>query len=263
MYIKCLIHELRTPISNVTLGLNSMEIKIKKEQEEITDIDCNCIEFLSTISDLYKSLNYIDNTLTKFCVIQDGVMILNNFKPFSIRILLQNVQKILWYNIKEKNIQFEYNIDNDIHDLVYGDKINIKHCIINLIKNAIKYNNNQNNSKIIINISYYNNISIAESQNKNIIISIIDNNNYIPKNIKDKLFQPFNSTSGSGLGLYICKKILDLHNGSIEHEYVCNQDNPSNQGNKFNIIINLENCDNIPLFYEEKDDDYNYTIMSS
>ena len=254
MYIKCLIHELRTPISNVTLGLNSMEIRIKKLQEtqEKLDNDCNCDDFLSTISDLYNSLQYIETTFTKFCVIQNGVMKLNNFEPFSINLMIQNVEKLLRYNIKQKNIQFEYNIDKDIHDWVYGDRINIKHCIINLVKNAIKYNNDNNktNNKIIININNYNNISVEESKKKNIIISVIDNNNYIPKNIKDKLFQPFNSSSGSGLGLYICKKILDLHSGIIEHEYVNNQGDICNQGNKFNIIINLEKFDNTPIIYE-------------
>ena len=116
--------------------------------------------------------------------------------------------------------------------MVYGDEVNIKHCIVNLIKNAIKYsNNNQNNNIIYINI---NNFS-EDNQYQSIIISVLDNNYCIPKHIKDKLFQPFNSTSGSGLGLYICKKILELHNGSIEHEYI---NNP--EGNQFNIFIDLK-----------------------
>ena len=62
----------------------------------------------------------------------------------------------------------------------------------------------------------------------------MDNNCFISNYIKQNLFKPFNSTSGSGLGLYICKKILELHNGSIEHEYI----NP--EGNQFNIFIDLK-----------------------
>ena len=43
--------------------------------------------------------------------------------------------------------------------------------------------------------------------------------------MKEKMFTPFNSTNESGLGLYICKKIMDLHNGTIYYERVKNTNN--------------------------------------
>ena len=224
MYIKCLIHEIRTPINNIILGINSIENNIKeyeKNNKIINTIDC-----------LYKSLNFIEDILTKFCVIKNGIMVLNIYEPFSINKLMNDIENLLQYNINEKNIQLKCNINENVRDMVYGDVVNIKHCIVNLIKNAIKYsNNNQNNDIIIINITNLN----EDKKFQSIIISVLDNNNHIPKDIKDKLFQPFNSTSGSGLGLYICKKILKLHNGSIEHEYINNND-----GNQFNIFIDFE-----------------------
>ena len=224
MYIKCLIHEIRTPINNIILGINSIENNIKeyeKNNKIINTIDC-----------LYKSLNFIEDILTKFCVIKNGIMVLNIYEPFSINKLMNDIENLLQYNINEKNIQFKCNINENVRDMVYGDVVNIKHCIVNLIKNAIKYsNNNQNNDIIIINITNLN----EEKKYQSIVISVLDNNNHIPKDIKDKLFQPFNSTSGSGLGLYICKQILKLHNGSIEHEYINNND-----GNQFNIFIDFE-----------------------
>jgi CheY-like chemotaxis protein len=224
MYIKCLIHEIRTPITNIILGINSIENNIKeyeKNNKIINTIDC-----------LYKSLNFIEDILTKFCVIKNGSMVLNIYEPFSIKKLMNDIENLLQYNINEKNIQFKCNINENVRDMVYGDVVNIKQCIVNLIKNAIKYsNNNQNNDIIIINITNLN----EDKKYQSIIISVLDNNNHIPKHIKDKLFQPFNSTSGSGLGLYICKKILKLHNGSIDHEYINNND-----GNQFNIFIDFE-----------------------
>lgn len=237
MYIKCLIHELRTPITTVSLGLNVIEKKILSYESELKRFtsDSNS-EALMIIKDLYNTIQYIENTLTKFCVIQDGNMVLNEFIPFNIQYLIQDVEKILQYNIKEKNIMFECYIDENIFDWVYGDKYNIKHCIMNLIKNSIKYSNQTNmHNKITINVKIHDHCLLDEEQD--IIISITDNNHPIPKHIKDKLFQPFNSTSGSGLGLYICKKILELHNGVIYHEYIEN-----NNGNQFNIILKLKKC---------------------
>jgi CheY-like chemotaxis protein len=232
MYIRCLIHELRTPITTVSLGLNLIE-------QQILAVDCKsecgCAEQLNIVRDLYKTVQYIDNTLTKFCVVQDGNLVLNAFEPFSLRVLMQGVEKILQYNIKEKNIVFECNIDDSIHDYVYGDGFNIKHCIINLIKNAIKYSNPTRSNKIVVNVS--SNVDSYETQEQTVVISIMDNNDHIPKHIKDKLFEPFNSSSGSGLGLYICKKILELHSGLINHGYL------DNTGNQFSIVIKLTKCD--------------------
>jgi len=222
MYLKCLIHEIRTPITNISLGINSIENNIIENK--------NNNEILIIINGLNKSLEYLDDVITKFCVIKNGMMVLNNFEPFSINMLITDIKIILQYIIEEKNIQLKWNINTNVNDNVYGDKINIKHCIVNLIKNAIKYSNKYQDTNIIVNISNFN----EENQYQSILISVLDNNNYIPKNIKDKLFQPFNSTSCSGLGLYICKKILELHNGSIEHEYI----NP--KGNQFNIFIDLK-----------------------
>lgn len=76
MYIKCLIHELRTPITSVSLGLNLIENAIVTEIEKETknehhDTDnddihnkCQCFHILPTIKDLYKTIQHIENTLT-------------------------------------------------------------------------------------------------------------------------------------------------------------------------------------------------------
>ena len=156
------------------------------------------------------------------------ILVLNNFQLFSIKMLMNDIEIILQYSMTEQNIQIKCNINDNICDMVYGDVVNIKHCIVNLIKNAIKYSNHSiNQNIIIININ-----NLIEDKNyHSIIISVLDTNNHIPRHIKDKLFQPFNSTSGSGLGLYMCNQILKLHNGSIEHEYI------NTNGNQFNIFI--------------------------
>ena len=231
MYIKCLTHELLTPISNINFAINYIETIIQGETEIKNKTELN-----TTIDSLYKLLQYTDNILSKFCVIKNNTLVLNTFIHFSIKLLINDVVILLQYNIKQQNIQLECNIDANIIDCVYGDKVNIQHCIINLVKNAIKYGN-KNNTKIIINISKI----IIQNNFQSIIISVIDNNNSIPKHIKDNFYSPFNSTSGSGLGLYICKKILDLHDGSIEHEYI------GNQGNQFNIYIYFKVDNNVLL----------------
>lgn len=239
MYIKCLIHELRTPISNISLGLNILAKKIMEEQKQKMELNNNTIENIQTLNDLNKSIEYIEHTFTKFCVLQNGLITLNKFEPFSLKELLSRVEILLHYNINERNILFNYSIDNNVYDWVYGDSYNIKHTLVNLLKNAIKYSDSNINKKVTINVSCTEN---NENDNKQyLIFYITDYNIPIPSHIKKNLFQAFNSTSGSGLGLYICRQIIELHKGIVYHEYLNNNEG-NNEGNNFIIKLELEKC---------------------
>ena len=246
MYIKCLIHELRTPISSISIGLNNIENKIIED-------NINVPYYMDIINDLYKTTQHLENTLTKFCIIQDGKMTLNEFELFNICTVFTDIIKMLQPDIIKKDITIKYNMNTNIYEWVYGDKVNITHCIFNLINNAIKYSNASiKNKKITITVLQH---------DESLIINIADMNSSIPKNIKENLFQPFNSTSGSGLGLYICNQILELHNGTITHEYIEN-------GNQFNVFIALTidktNTNKVNLekyILEDNLDKYNIIII--
>lgn len=251
VYMKCFVHELRTPLSTISLGLSLLEKKIK--DEENTNI----------INDLIKSVSFIEETCSNFVVIQDGNIKLNPFEKLSIEKIIKKVKTLLIYYFEESNTEFEYNIDEKINNLYYGDLHNILHVIINLLKNAIKYQVKDRKNKIIVNVSrleekltprppdsprtsntHYLLHKISREKHT-ILFSIIDTNNHLPKHIKEHLFETFNSTSGSGLGLYICKNIIELHGGSITHESI------EPEGNVFNIIIPLEPCNNEVVDIEE------------
>jgi CheY-like chemotaxis protein len=147
---------------------------------------------------------------------------------FNIEELIINIKSILRYDIIKTNIQFNYYIDSDVSNYLYGDSHNITHVLINIIKNAIKYSEENRKNIISLNIKTNKNTIVTQE----IIISVSDTNSHILPNIKDKLFESFNSTSGSGLGLYICKTIIELHGGKILHEFL------NTIGNKF--IVHLE-----------------------
>lgn len=226
VYMKCFIHELRTPISTISLGLNVLK-----------DGETNK-EKLQTIRDISKSIVFIEQIFTKFAIIQDGNIVLNSYEPFSINKLIASVEVLILYNFKESNVKFEYMIEPNVADWNYGDSHNIKHVIINLLKNAIKYREISRENTINIYIK-----QIQNHLNQQLIsIHICDTNNHLLPHIKEHLFESFNSTSGSGMGLFICKKIIELHGGTIHHEFI------EPIGNEFIVEIPLSVCRDTSLY---------------
>jgi signal transduction histidine kinase len=104
-------------------------------------------------------------------------------------------------------------------------KLRLNQVFLNIINNAI--NNIVQEGEIIV---------FLEKQDHNdntVFVRIIDNGPGIPSNIKDKLFTKFvtGSKSGTGLGLYICKNIIEKHGGNIWTE------NNKNKGANFNFTV--------------------------
>ena len=107
----------------------------------------------------------------------------------------------------------------------------IVQVIINIIKNACDALNEKNNEDKIINIS-------TVKDDDYIYIMIEDNAGGIPDNVIGKIFEPYFSTktnkNGTGLGLYMCKTIIEQHShGIISVEN-------TNIGAKFTIKLPLE-----------------------
>jgi two-component system, autoinducer 2 sensor kinase/phosphatase LuxQ len=259
VYLKCFVHELRTPLNTINMGLNILKDK------------CPHVECKEMFNELLQSVAFMNNTFSKFAVVQDGNIKLNTFKPFSIEHLIKKVESLIIYNFLEGHVTFECHIDDDVNKCYYGDAFNLKHVLINLLKNSIKYRNEsrQNKIKIHVNCSKpattalpslptptppsnsprsmkassvrINNISkkIASliPEHSMIEISVCDSNDHLLPEIKKHLFETFNSTSGSGLGLYICKQIVELHGGKIKHDFI------EPVGNKFTITLPLKVSD--------------------
>ena len=98
---------------------------------------------------------------------------------------------------------------------IRGDQIQIEQVICNLISNAIEALEDVEQREITVR-------SYKSDQNDQAIIEVSDTGSGLDEGVSEKVFSKFYSgkreEGGLGLGLYIVKKILELHNGFIDYE---------------------------------------------
>ena len=237
-YIRCLFHDFRGPLNNISMAVDVLlgdTTQKSQDIETLQTIQKSCV-FMSESLDGFLNLQNVKNT---------SDLIVLKYEPFNIVGLIKKVQYILLFNIIDKKIEIIYNI-KPLPEWVIGDHKHIQHVLVNLLSNAVKFA--QNNSKILIKLE----AKPIFNKKQPITISVMDENTWIAPEIKAKLFQKYVTSDnhrGTGLGLYICKKIIELHGGTIVHENYRGRTGSDNDlftsgitGNLFIIELELEVC---------------------
>jgi signal transduction histidine kinase len=155
-------------------------------------------------------------------------------KPFdrqrvlvSINHMIEDLVKQYQFEAIKKNITMNTHLTReDIHVLVIEKKL--RQVFINLIKNAIEAIDEGNKEVGVIDI-------YTEIKNSYVFIHIKDNGKGMSAENAEQLFTPFFTTKlmGTGIGLTICKEIIEFHKGTIEFSTAINQ------GTKFTIKLPL------------------------
>ena len=203
-FINIAAHELRTPIQPI-LGLSDI-IYSKVKDEELH-------ELLEIIIRNAKRLQRLTNNLLDITKIESQSLMLKKEK-FNLNILISEVLKD--YVNKQKNqlivkIVYDFKRKEDI--IVEADRDRLVQVIRNLLDNALKFTTH-NNQTIFVSIDK----NKEGKKEEEVIVSVKDTGEGISDKILSKLFTKFatsDSTTGTGLGLYICKKIIEAHGGRI------------------------------------------------
>jgi signal transduction histidine kinase len=204
-FINIAAHELRTPIQPI-LGLSDIIYSKVKDEElhELLDIIMRNAKRLKRLTD-----NLLD--VTKI----EGRSLMLNKEKFNLNILISEVLKD--YVNKQKNqlivkIVYDFKRKEDI--IVEADRDRLSQVIHNLLDNALKFTTHNNQTIFVI----VDKKKEGEEEKKVVIVSVKDTGEGIAEKILPKLFSKFsisNSTTGTGLGLYICKNIIEAHDGRI------------------------------------------------
>ncbi|MGN6349210.1 MAG: ATP-binding protein, partial [Candidatus Nitrosocosmicus sp.] len=201
-FINIAAHELRTPIQPILGMSNILKNRIRdSEQNELIDVIIRNAQRLKKLSDDILEASKIDsNSLTiyreRFNIKEIVLYIIENYKN----------------NTDIKNISFECNIDDNL--TIYADEDGINRVISNLINNSIKFIDNDKGGLISINAEKKK-IQGNGNGEEIITVQVKDTGKGIDPEIMPRLFTKFTSRSfqGTGLGLYICKSIVEAHGG--------------------------------------------------
>ncbi|WP_372650323.1 ATP-binding protein [Draconibacterium sp.] len=227
LFVATVSHEMRTPV-NAIYGLS--EQLLQKQYDDKTQED------LRVIFDSTKHLAELVNDTFDFSRLEKQNIQLIPVH-FSLKDLLHKIELYNKPSAQAKNISFTIE-NNVVKDLVlFGDEGRLKQILNNLLTNALKFTD-EGEVKLVV---------TAEERKKQIQLNfeISDTGIGIPKESQEKIFDDFvqldtdinKKAGGTGLGLYIVKKLVDLLGGKITVE------SEVNKGTRFFVSIPLQKGD--------------------
>ena len=222
-FINITAHELRTPVQSIMGYTEMIKSFPQKTATYVQPIERNAQRLYKLIQDILD--------ITK---IESGNLILKKTQ-FDLNEKINNVIKDLTTAkiIDGCNVKIIFH-PNESSIKVFADKERIYQVISNLIRNAVKFKGNQAKIEIILE-----KIKEDNKEDEEVSIKIRDNGTGISPEILPRLFEKFTTKSefgGTGLGLYISKKIIESHGGTIRGY---NNVNGEKKGATFEFIIPL------------------------
>lgn len=220
-FIADISHELRTPISTMKILAESIRHSKTENLETYNEFFSDIIHELNRMNEMISDLMTSVNLGPSNYVIR--------LRPTYLNYLCETVIKQIRPMAEVKNIEIQFIEDADIQIMV--DFAKITRVLRNLIENSIKYS--PDNSEIVIRL--FQSVEYA-------CISVKDEGIGIPLSDLGRIFERFyrvdkarsRESGGCGLGLYITKNIIDMHEGEI---FV---DSIEGKGSKFTIKLPIK-----------------------
>ncbi len=227
LFLANMSHEIRTPLNSI-IGITDTLAE--------TPLDEKQASFVEILKKANKQLMMLVNDILDLSRVEAGEVELRN-EPFNLQTLLDDLIAVLNFKAEEKGLQLSTEIQPLINPNFIGDPSRIRQILWNLLNNAIKFTDKGG-------------ITLKLSMNKtdvpgNLHFSIKDTGIGISKEKLNLIFQPFtqaDSTAtrrhgGSGLGLSISKKIVELMRGKIWVE------SKPKEGSTFHFTLSLPIAD--------------------
>lgn len=202
-------HDIKKPV----IIIEEITKTIQEENKDLIASNDSLAELLSLLSKTSSRLNTFVSDFLEMRVIENGNMVLNQSRCNLNALVIEVVVKLQTV-ASRKNITIETNLGDDL-PIVNIDENRISQVLENLIGNAIKFSPQE--LKVIVSTG---------TKDGYVVCDVIDQGPGISNEDKPRLFKRFTSLSNkptanessTGLGLSICKDLIDMHQGTIAVE---------------------------------------------
>jgi len=199
-------HELRTPMNGI-IGMTdlALDTELSEEQRELLD----------TARSSADSLLHLLNDVLDFSKIEARRLELEEM-DFDVRNLVSETAKILSLQAGQKGLTMTHEIASDVPRELSGDPARLRQILINLVGNAVKFTN-RGGIAVRLTLEY------RKHRDVSLHFSVKDTGIGIPLEKQKLIFQPFSQADGSmtrkyggtGLGLTICARLVELMRGNL------------------------------------------------
>lgn len=206
-FLSTMSHEIRTPL-NVVIGMARLLMDEDPKPEQL--------DYLKSLQFSANNLLVIINDILDFSKIEAGKVKLEKIN-FSIREVVQGVVQAFLFHAEEKGIILKFEVDEAIPERVVGDQVRLTQVLNNLVSNATKFTEDGFVSIYVKSLNQHPDRLEVEFEVRDTGIGMSQDK--IPA-IFNSFTQATSDTTrkfgGTGLGLTICKRLVELQNGNIQ-----------------------------------------------
>jgi signal transduction histidine kinase/ActR/RegA family two-component response regulator len=203
-FLAVVSHEIRTPLNGV-LGMCQLMMMTTLSEEQRG--------YAQTIQNSGEMLLALINDILDYSKMESGKLSLDQ-RPVSVREVVRDVTQMLDPQARTKNLSLKSDISDDVIPWFKGDAMRLKQVLINLVGNAVKFTQ-RGGVKIVV--------RMQQQDGPWLQCQVRDTGVGIPPDRIGKLFQAFSQVdssvtrryAGTGLGLVICKRLVEGMGGTI------------------------------------------------